>query len=217
MKGKIMCSRYELTSNFSELPYLLRKDVPQGLKEKYAKQELIKPTDPVIVLRNEGKTTTSIMLWGFISEWTKDPFDKARPRPFNARAETVAEKKLFRGSWKHKRCLIPATGFFEKGYRICRIDKQPFWLAGIWNRWMSPEGGEIESCCVLTTEPNELVKPLHNRMPVIIPYGLEEEWMASVKDGLELRDLKPMMGKWNPKGWETALINAPKNSQMSFF
>ncbi len=88
------------------------------------------------------------------------------------------KKKLFRGSWRYKRCVLPARGFFEKGHRIRRKDSHPFWLAGIWNRWMSPEGSELETCCVLTTEANQLVRPFHNRMPVIIPNGLEEALMA---------------------------------------
>ena len=131
-----MCGRYELITKFEELPSLLKKDLPKGFEQNYSKQELIRPNDPVVVLKNEGRTTTSIMLWGYISEWAKDPFDKAKPKPFNARSETVGEKKLFRGSWRYKRCLMPASGFFEKGYLIRRKDKQPFWLGGIWNRWI---------------------------------------------------------------------------------
>ncbi len=212
-----MCGRYELLTKFEELPSLLKKDLPRYFEEKYAEQKLIRPMDPVLVVKNEGKTTTSIMLWGFISEWAKDPFQQERPKPFNARAETVKEKKLFRGSWRHKRCLMPASAFFEKGHRISRIDQQPFWLGGIWNRWMSPEGSEIESCCVLTTEPNELVKTLHNRMPVIIPNGSEEDWMASVKNGPELKALESLLGKWNPNEWKAETISEPTSSQMSLF
>ena len=191
-----MCGRYELTTKFEELPSLLKKDLPNGLKSHYAEQELIKPTDPILVLKNEGKTTTSIMLWGFISQWAKDPFDKETPKPFNARSETVGEKKLFRDSWRHKRCLIPASGFFEKDQRISRKDEEPFWLGGIWNRWMSTEGSEIESCCVLTTEPNKLIKPLHSRMPVIIPNGLEDYWLDSFKNGLELNTFINDLSVW---------------------
>ena len=212
-----MCGRYELTTKFKELPSLLKKDLPKGLKSHYAEQELIKPTDPILVLKNEGKTTTSIMLWGFISQWAKDPFDKETPKPFNARSETVGEKKLFRDSWRHKRCLIPASGFFEKDQRISRKDQQPFWLGGIWNRWMSPEGSEIESCCILTTEPNKLIKPLHNRMPVIIPNQLEEEWIASVKNGTQLRELNPMLGTWESDEWKATPIKKATSCQMSLF
>ena len=157
------------------------------------------------------------MLWGFISEWAKDPFDPSRPKPFNAKAETVGEKKLFRGSWRHKRCVLPASGFFEKGHRISRKDSQPFWLAGIWNRWMSPEGSELETCCVLTTEPNELVRPFHSRMPVIIPNKLEEDWISPVKNVSELKALEPMLIGWNPDEWIAEPINKPPLSQMSLF
>ena len=212
-----MCGRYQLTTTFENLPYLLKEDMPRALEQNYAQQELISPSDPVLVLKNEGKTTTSIMLWGFISEWAKDPFDRKRPRPFNARAETVTEKKLFRGSWRHKRCLLPASAFIEKGHLVSRKDGKPFWLGGIWNRWMSPEGSELESCCVLTTTSNELVKPLHNRMPVIIPNGLEEEWIDSIKNEIELRALEPIMKKWCSAEWKAETINSPKTSQMNLF
>ena len=93
---------------------------------------------------------------------------------------------------------------------------QIIWLAGLWNRWMSHEGSELESCCVLTTEPNDLVKQFHNRMPVIIPNGLEEEWISSVKTANELKALKPLMHKWKELGWKAELINKPKTSQLSF-
>ena len=92
----------------------MKQDYPSGLDSKYETQNLIRPNDPVLVIKNEGKIKTTFMRWGFISPWARDPFDKDRPRPFNARSETVEEKKLFSGSWKHKRCLIPASGFFEK-------------------------------------------------------------------------------------------------------
>ena len=112
---------------------------------------------------------------------------------------------------------MPASGFLEKGYRIRRKDSQTIWLAGIWNRWMSPDGSELESCCVLTTKPNELVKPLHNRMPVIIPNGLEEDWIAPIKDGPALKALEPIMSGWCPDGWIAEQINKSPSSQMSLF
>ncbi len=213
-----MCGRYELATEFGNLPSLLKQDLPRAFKENYAKQKVIRPNDPVLVLKNEGKIGSSIMLWGFISEWSKNPFASSRPRPFNARSETIAEKRLFSASWRHKRCLLPASGFFEKGYRISRKDSETFWLAGIWNRWMSPEGSELETCCILTTEPNELLRPLQNRMPVIIPNGLEEDWIAPVKDALELKSLQPLLKGWNPKDWVARPVNRlTTNFQMDLF
>ena len=212
-----MCGRFELTTNFEKLPKILKQDYPRGLDTKYEAQNLIKPTDPILVIKNEGRIKTTFMSWGFISPWAKDPFDKGRPRPFNARSETIEEKKLFSGSWKHKRCLIPANGFFEKKYRIRKNNYKTFWLGGIWSKWSSPFGDEIESCCILTTEPNALVKTIHHRMPVIVPDGYEEQWTEQVKDADELRGLLPIMMGWSPDGWVVEEINNKPIDQISLF
>ena len=212
-----MCGRFELNIEFEKLPKVLKRNYPSGLDTKYETQNLIRPNDPVLVIKNEGKIKTTFMSWGFISPWAKDPFDKKIPRPFNARSETIEEKKLFSGSWKYKRCLIPASGFLEKKYRIRKQNFEIFWLAGIWSKWTSPDGGEIESCCVLTTEPNDLVKPLHNRMPVIVPNGYEEQWTKQVKDYYELKGLLPIMMAWSPEGWVLEQIENKHIYQTSLF
>ena len=212
-----MCGRFELTTDFEKLPKILKKDYPRGLDTKYEVQNLIRPTDPVLVLKNEGRIKTTFMSWGFISPWAKDPFDKEKPRPFNARSETVEEKKLFSGSWKHKRCLIPANGFFEKKYRIRKDNYKTFWLGGIWSKWSSPVGDEIESCCILTTEPNTLIQPLHHRMPVVVPNGYEEQWTEQVKDADELKGLLPIMTGWPHDGWIVEEVNKKPSDQMSLF
>ena len=212
-----MCGRFELRTKFDDLPKVLKADYPIGLKSKYATQNLIRPTDPVLVIKNEGKIKTTFMYWGFISPWSKDPFDKSKPRPFNARSETVEEKILFRGSWRHKRCLVPASGFFEKGFRIRKKNYSTFWLGGIWSKWLSPEGAELESCCILTTEPNALVKPLHKRMPVVIPDGIEEQWTENVKNADELKCLMPIMMGWSPDDWLVEDLHESQSMQMNLF
>ena len=212
-----MCGRFELKTKFDNLPKILKQDFPRELHTKYEIQNLIRPTDPVLVVKNEGIIKTTFMSWGFISPWAKDPFDKAVPKPFNARSETVDEKKLFSGSWKHKRCLIPASGFFEKKFRIRKKNYKTFWLGGIWSKWSSPDGAELESCCVLTTEPNDLVKPLHHRMPVVVPNGYEEEWTEQVKDADALKGLLPIMMGWSPDGWMAEEINRETSNQMRLF
>ena len=111
----------------------------------------------------------------------------------------MAEKASFRGAWRHRRCLIPASAFL-KGRRFRRVDGQPFWLAGLWERWLGSDGSEVDTCTILTTTPNVLVKPLHPRMPVTIPQGLEEAWMAPA-DGHQLRALEPLLNPWDPSGW----------------
>ena len=212
-----MCGRFELKTKFDNLPKVVKRNYPNGLDKKYETQNLIKPTDPVLVIKNEGKIKTTFMTWGFISPWAKDPFEKGKPRPFNARAETVEDKKLFIGSWQHKRCLIPASGFFEKAYRIRKENYETFWLGGIWSKWSSPDGAELESCCILTTEPNDLVKPIHHRMPVIVPDGFEEQWTEQVKDSCELKDLSHIMMGWSSSGWIIEEINKKPTNQMNLF
>ncbi len=211
-----MCGRFELKTKFEKLPTVLKQDYPSGLDSQYETQNLIRPNDPVLVIKNEGRLKTTFMKWGFISPWARDPFDKKRPIPFNARSETVEEKKLFSRSWQYKRCLIPASGFFEKKYRIRKKNYEPFWLGGIWSKWTSPDGSELESCCVLTTKPNDLIKPLHHRMPVVVPNGFEEQWTKKEKDSYELKRLLSIMS-WSSEGWVTEQINNKQTYQMSLF
>ncbi len=212
-----MCGRFELKTKFEKLPKVLKQDYPNGLDSKYEIQNLIRPNDPVLVIKNEGRVKTTFMTWGFISPWAKDPFDKERLRPFNARSESVEEKKLFSGSWKYKRCLIPSSGFFEKKYRIRKENYETFWLGGIWSKWNSNDGDEIESFCILTTEPNELVKPLHHRMPVVVPNGYEEQWIEQVKDSAQLKGLLPIMKGWSTDGWLVEEVNKKSTAQLSLF
>ena len=212
-----MCGRFELNTKFDNLPKVLKQDYPNGLDDKYETQNLIRPKDPILVVKNEGKMKTTFMTWGFIYPWAKNPFDKKILRPFNARSETVEKKRLFSGSWRHKRCIIPASGFFENKYRIRKKNYETFWLGGIWSKWTSPDGAEIESCCILTTEANELIKPLNNRMPVVVPNGYEEQWTGQIKDIDKLKGLMPIMVGWSPKGWVLEQINEKQSNQMSLF
>ena len=199
-----VCGRYSLTARLDQLLPRLQGELPLGLQAHYAPRPLIAPGEPVLALRQEhGQLQPALMLWGLLPEWSKDPL--AGPRPFNARAETVAEKVSFRGAWRHRRCLLPANSFLEKGHSIGRRDGALFWLAGIWDRWIGPDGSEVESCCVLTTTPNALVAPLHNRMPVIVPDGLEQAWLEA-KDGPGLRALEPLLQGWDPQEWQ---VEAP--------
>ena len=157
------------------------------------------------------------MSWGFIQPWTKDPFNKSIPRPFNARLKTITEKKFFRDNWRYKRCLIPATVFFEKGFRIRKKNYETFWLGGIWSRWFSPDGAEIDSCCILTTEANALVRPLHRRMPVIITDGIENKWTENIKDINELEVLIPIISEWSSYNWLVEDLNESQINQIKLF
>ena len=209
-----MCGRFALDCSLALLP--LQGAQPAGLALHYAPRSRIGPGEPLLIQRQEhGRLEVALVLWGLVPDWVKDPLapgpdGQRRPRPFNARSETVAEKATFRGAWRHRRCLIPATAFFEKGRRIAQTSGEPFWLAGLWERWIGADGTELESCCVLTTRPNALVAPLHDRMPVIIPQGLEEPWLAPA-DGPGLRALEPLLEPWDPGGWSVQPVAASGN------
>ncbi len=141
---------------------------------------------------------------------------KAR-KAFNARAETVGEKVTFRTARRHHRCLIPASCFYEKSFCIKPNDKDFFWMAGVWDRWTSSDGSELDSCTILTTKPNSLVHPIHNRMPVIIPDGMEEEWMRD-RNRIELRQLESLLEGWEPFNWSVESLDNEKGvNQMSLF
>ncbi len=204
-------------TKLEELPAPLQKTLTQELKNHYAPQALIRPSNPVLVLKQEnGKIASSLMLWGLLAEWSKDPINS--PRPFNARAETISSKPTFRTAWRHRRCLLPASGFYEKGNRIKRIDSKPFWLAGLWNRWLGPDGSEIESCTVITTKSNSLIKPLHTRMPVVIEEKHEQKWLKQ-GNGMDLKALEPLLTGWSPKDWliEPVFRAIKVDKQMNLF
>ena len=209
-----MCGRYCLDTPRAELQQLLfswLRPEDSAWLEHYAPRELIRPHEPVLAVRREhGEDHLSHMLWGLLPGWVKDPLQA--PRPINARAETIAEKASFRGPWRHHRCLLPSSGFFEKGHLIQRKDRQLFWLAGVWDRWIGPDGSEVETCCVITTQPNSLVAPLHDRMPVIIPEGLESIWLEP-GDGAHRRALEPMLTPAPAEPWDCRALKpaAPAN------
>lgn len=195
-----MCGRYSLTASLDRLLPRLKGPLPDGLIDHYAPRALIRPGEPLLIERQEhGQPAVALALWGLLPSWVKDP--ATAHRPINARSETVGEKPSFRGPWRHHRCLLPADAFFEKGRTIRRRDGGLFWLAGLWERWIGPDGSELDTCCVLTTRPNALIAPLHDRMPVLIPDGLEEPWLAPT-DGPGLRALEPLLEPWDPVGWE---------------
>ena len=104
-----------------------------------------------------------------------------------------------------------------KKYRIRKVNYETFWLGGIWSKWTSEDGAELESCCILTTEPNEIVKPLHRRMPVVVPDGYEELWTEQVKDAYELKGLLQIMTSWSPCGWVVEEVIKTNTDQMSLF
>lgn len=194
-----MCGRFSLTTAIDQLLPRLQGPLPPHLAEHYAPRPLIRPGEPLLIQRQQqGELEVAFALWGLLPAWVKDP--GGHRRPIHARAETLQEKASFRGPWRHHRCLLPADAFGEKGQRIRRLDGAPFWLAGLWERWIGADGTELETCCVITTAPNALLAPLHDRMPVVIPDGLEEPWLSAA-DGGERRALEPLLQPWEASHW----------------
>ena len=144
---------------------------------------MIRPTDNASVVRKgSGGMEVAILRWGLIPSWAKDP--KIGVQCINARAETISEKPSFREAFQKRRCLVPADGFWEWEtigkkkipWKFTRPDGEEFCLAGLWESWMS-EGEPLESFMIITTSPNELVRSVHNRMPVILGPDGAEDWL----------------------------------------
>jgi putative SOS response-associated peptidase YedK len=132
--------------------------------------------------------------------WSRDPASMSRP--INARGETVEAKPMFRDAFRNRRCLIPADGFYEwkkaaggkQPWRIERADGAPFAFAGLWDRWKGRDGKIIESCAIITTEANEAMRPIHDRMPVILDIGRFGPWLEA--SPIEASDLiEPWRGE----------------------
>ncbi len=182
-----MCGRFALIAPGSAVAEQFALAEAPPLAPRYN----IAPTQPVAAVRlnARGERELTHFHWGLIPFWAKDP--AIGGRMINARSETVAEKPAFRAAFRHRRCLVPASGFYE--WRKLNGGKQPMYLhgaddgllaiAGIWERWQSPDGSEIESCSLLTTTPNDLVAPIHNRMPVILEPADYATWLDPGPEG----------------------------------
>lgn len=159
------------------------------------------------------------MKWGLVPSWAKDP--KIGNRMINARSETVAEKPAFRSAFKKRRCLIPADGFYEwkrtgksrTAYHILLKDRQPFALAGLWERWTCPDGDSLDTCTILTTSPNRLMEKLHNRMPVILTEASAPKWLDEKADTTDLLGLTHPFPSDEMEAYPVSpLVNSPRNN-----
>lgn len=179
-----MCGRYELING--QRVYL-RFHVAQPALPLLSIPENgdVRPTQQVVALQTDHALT--LMRWGLVPSWAKDP--RIGSTMINARAEGIESKPSFKRPLRFQRCIIPASAFFEwKGapgrktkYRIARTDEELFGFAGLYDVWRDPHGGEngleLMTCTIITTQPNEMVAPIHNRMPVILLPEDEERWL----------------------------------------
>jgi len=159
----------------------------------------ISPGQQVVAVVRHDRNRLVNFRWGLIPSWAKDP--SIGRKMFNARAETVAEKPSFRSAFRDRRCLVIAEGFYEwqklgkaKKPMLIRLKSgRPFGFAGLYETWVSPDGETIRSCTIITTEANELIRPIHDRMPVILPAKNEAAWLAP-----ENRDSRALLSMLKP-------------------
>ncbi|WP_224449737.1 SOS response-associated peptidase [Haloprofundus salilacus] len=194
-----MCGRYSLFTPQPELEDRFDVTAERSLDARYN----CAPGQQLPIITNNAPDALRLVQWGFVPSWAD-----SRSKSFiNARAESVAEKRSFRDSFEHRRCLVPADGFYEwtqrengdgkQPYRVAFEDDRPFAMAGIWERWMPPEtqtgldeftdGGAgdpepIETFAIITTEPNGVVSPLHDRMAVVLAPEEENDWFTADTD-----------------------------------
>lgn len=177
-----MCGRFTLTQSAEALAAVFHVQQRLDLEAQYN----IAPTQNVVTLLHNAETNKPEFhkfRWGLIPSWAKDP--TISTKLINARAETIAEKPSFRSAFKQRRCLVVADGFYEwqrhqgkkQPFYFQLGDEQPFGFAGLWEKWTNPDGEEISSCTIVTTAANELLQPIHDRMPVILSPQDYDLWL----------------------------------------
>ena len=180
-----MCGRFALTVDIEKIAKTFGVEPTLNTVRRYN----IAPTQNVVSIMRNGEMHLAELRWGLIPSWAKD--ESIGSRMINARAESLTEKPSFKGLLRSKRCLIIADGFYEwrqeNGYKtpmyITMKDSEPFAFAGLWDNWKSPDGQQLRTCTIITTEPNEVVASIHNRMPAILLPEAREAWLdPTIKD-----------------------------------
>ena len=215
-----MCGRYSLIADLGDLARRFEFD---GDWLSFEAAYNIAPTQQALTVRENGEDREAgFMRWGLIPSWAKDP--SVGIRMINARAETVAEQPAFRTALRRRRCLVLADGFYEwqrmpgsrakRPMRIVLKTGEPFAFAGLWEMWRAPAGGRIESCAIITTTANELLKPIHDRMPVMLPRESESLWLDASVDNPGL--LAHMLRPYNTDAMDayevSTLVNSANNN-----
>ena len=175
-----MCGRYASTTPPEAMRALFRYLEQPNFPARYN----IAPTQPIAIVRMaEGKRQFSLVRWGLIPAWVKDP--RGFSLLINARGESVTEKPAFRNAMKYRRCLFPADGFYEwkregeskRPYFVRLKSGAPMAFAGLWESWMGPNGEELETAAIVTTQASRSIAHIHDRMPVIVPLEAFDFWL----------------------------------------
>ncbi len=179
----------------------------------------VTPTQEVLTIAGQSPRRAGMMRWGLVPSWAKDP--SAGNRMINARAETLVRRPAFRMALERRRCLVVADGFYEwtsvGNHRVPRRftlkSGEPFAFAGLWERWKAPSGEDILSCTIITTGPNLVMQPVHDRMPVILSREAESLWLdAGAQDTDTLTRLLVPFPAEEMDAYEVSpLVNSPRN------
>ncbi len=188
-----MCGRFVLIAD----PNLIQQEFNLSAAPDMAMRYNIAPTQTLPVIINDKADEVSYLRWGLVPSWAKDAAGAAKMN--NARSETAAEKPSFRTPFKRRRCLIPASGFYEWQVRekgkapmfIHLKNREVFGMAGLWDVWRSPEGEELRTFSILTTDGNDFMQPIHDRMPVILRREDYALWLST--DDVPVDKLKALM------------------------
>ncbi|MGR9087316.1 MAG: SOS response-associated peptidase [Gammaproteobacteria bacterium] len=215
-----MCGRFALYSPLDTLARHFQTDTIPGME--ITPRYNIAPSQNVAVIRDEGGTRRfALVHWGLIPSWAKE--QKIGYRMINARAETVAEKPAFRTAFKYRRCLVPADGYYEWQAIVGANTKQPWFIAlknrapmafaGLWEKWKTPDGGELESCTIIVTEANDFTRSIHDRMPVILEPKDWDSWLEpkTENDWILQSLLKPYPDDAMTAWPVSAKVNSPRN------
>jgi putative SOS response-associated peptidase YedK len=191
-----MCGRYELSSHPTAVALAFGLAHPPEIHPRYN----IAPMQdvPIVRLNAAGERELTQVRWGLVPRWAKDPSIGARM--INARGETLATRYAFRNAFARHRCLVPVTGFYEwqptphgkQPMHVGMRDGRPFGLAGVYERWLSPEGEVLDTCAIVTTAACESLRSVHDRMPVIVPPDDYARWL----DGAHA-DVADLVTSWS--------------------
>jgi len=212
-----MCGRFVMTSDLSVIEEAFNiQAFSADLKRSYN----IAPGSEVTACVHDRVNRCVSFRWGLIPSWAKNP--TIEKGIINARSETVTEKPSFRESFKKRRCLILANGYYEwkkvgsnkVPHYVYPVSERPFGFAGLYDTWRSKDREIVSTCTIITTEPNELLRPLHDRMPVIVPKDRESLWLDTTVGGGEdlLSILRPSVNEAMEIREVSKLVNSPLNN-----
>ncbi len=193
-----MCGRYTLSAGHEALAREFLAEFAEEMKMSWNPRYNITPGTGIVAIqedRDKGGRKADVFHWGLVPSWAKDP--DIGYKLINARAETIADKPSFRDAFRYRRCLVPASGFYE--WDRTKSPRQPYYfhpgkseimaMAGIWEHWLHPSGSEILSVSLITTAANKLMEPIHHRMPLILPKEAWNPW-------LDTNNVKPSIGRF---------------------